>query len=117
MRGRGELNHDRIGGLHETTGDYNSHDAGFAHEIAGIVTGEDRRRETRLKPVQLGTRVTKPGDLDNRVRAKPQPGTARKSQQVDPLSGHVLTKIARHNVETGRPKFFEEFAMDEVHLA
>ena len=117
MRWRGELDHDRIGWLHDTTSDDNGHDAGFAHEIAGLVTGEDRRREPILKPVQLDTRVPKPGDLDNCVRAKPQPGAARKRQQLESLGSHVLSEIARRDVETRCTEFFEKLTMNEVHLA
>ena len=117
MRCGRELHGDRVAGPDRSAAHDDRHHAGLADQPAVGVPVEGCGHEPGRKPVQLGARVTQPGDLDDGLRAEAQPGSHRQREQVEALRRDVLTELAGADRESAVGKLGEQFAVHEVHLA
>lgn len=111
-----KLDTDRVTRAHDATLQHDAHDPGLAPDLALVITIEHRMQQSGPEVVDLLTRVTQPGHLDNSSSTKGQPRAPGKGEEVDAPRGDVLPQLPGIDVESLRSKLVVQFGMDQVDL-
>src|SRR5690606_30671092 len=94
MRLRWKLDPNPIPWPHFATRYDHTHDPGLADEVPLLITIQDGGHQSRLKVIQLGTRVSQPGHFHHRLVTQMEPRTCGKPEQVDAARRDVFAHIA-----------------------
>jgi hypothetical protein len=87
------------------------HDTSEANELTGFVAMGEASQQIRFERIDLLARITQTGDLDRGLVAELQPGSGRKTQQVEALGQNILTEPTRFDCESLFAELTQEFSV------
>ena len=94
MRSNRQLNNNVIARGYCAAGADDRHDASFTNKLTFLISIEHRAHEPCLERVELRTRVSQAGHLDDRVSTEPKVRAPWQPQEVDTLRRDILAEIA-----------------------
>jgi len=117
MRFGRQLDLDGIAGPHFSARDDNTHDARFAPDCATLVSADDVAEQAGAETVDLHTRISQAGDLDNCRRTQPESRADGQLEQRDSSRRDILAEIAGSHFEPSRAELVVQLSVDEMDLA
>jgi hypothetical protein len=117
VRLRWQLDADRIARPDAAAGDDDTHDAGFAKQVAVLVAFQGRCHQSRSDAVELGARIAQVGDFDDRRLPETKARAGGQPEQIDPARGDVFPHLTCRNDKPFFRELVVQLGVDQVYLA